>query len=95
MSNEQYSNISNANKAINNQRLHLDNLKLDKGPITYKEYLEIQKKIILSDENKEEATSAIGHELNSDELAQYYISSGQAAKFHKENWNRVIQKKAS
>jgi hypothetical protein len=34
MSNEQYFNISNDNKAINNQRLHLDNLKLDKGPIT-------------------------------------------------------------
>jgi hypothetical protein len=53
------------------------------------------KALLLSEENKEEATSVIGHELNSDELAQYYVNSGQAAKFHEENWDRVILKKAS
>lgn len=95
MNNEQYSHMLTGDEAMHNQRLILNKLESDKSPITYDEYLENQEKIILSEENKEKATSAIGHKPTRNELAQYYVDSGQAAKFHKENFYRVIPKKAS
>ena len=62
---------------------------LDKGQLTLKEYNDKQAEIILSDANKEAARAYLGHEPNHNELAEYFISSGQAKKFAEENMWRI------
>lgn len=95
MTNERYSNISPINEGPNYQNFNLDELKDVKGPITYNEYLKLQERIILGEENREKTTSSLGHEPTRNELANYFVESGQAAEFHKKYFHRIIPTKAS
>ncbi|MCU0679342.1 MAG: hypothetical protein MUC28_02760 [Planctomycetes bacterium] len=51
--------------------------------ISFKEFLDMQKKEMLGETNMYYASKAAGHQVSSDEAALHYIKNGGAADFRK------------
>lgn len=95
MKSEQFSNISTSIEGIQNRNLTVDDSKPKEEFITYEEYINKQKNIILGAENYKKTWAAIGHPPSDNELGQYFVDSGQAEKFSNKYSGKVIPRKAS
>ncbi len=94
MTNEKYLQIPSINDNQINKSGEIDDLKDDEYFLTFEEYMKKQLEIIRGQENRDKTESAYGHVPSEDDLAQYFVDSGQAEKFC-EKYHKFLPKKAS
>lgn len=94
MPNEKYVHVPSISNRNNIENVGVEDIQDDEDYITFEEYLKKQEEIILGGENREKTESAIGHKPSRNELAEYFVNSGQAIDFHNK-YNHKILRKAS
>lgn len=94
MTNEKYLHIPSINDDHINESVEVEGLEKDEDFLTFEEYMKKQLEIIRGQENRDKTESAYGHVPSEDDLAQYFVDSGQAEKFC-EKYHKFLPKKAS
>lgn len=93
MTNEKYVHIPSISDGNDIESVDVEDIEDDEEDyITFEEYLGKQKEIILGDENREKTESAIGHKPSRNELADYFVNSGQAIDFYNKYNHKILRK---